>query len=131
MQHLELDLGRQRRREAADVERRLVPAFGLDEDLMRRIVRELDDLVFDRGAVARTDPADQIETVERRTVQILAHQRVRSRVRFGDVTRKLRSARIALRLAYEKSNGRGLGGWQLHRTVVDAVACRSAAACRS
>ncbi len=93
VQHRELHLGGQRRREAADVERLARPALGLDEDEMCGVVGELDDLVFDRRAVARADAADQVESVERRAVQVRAHEFVRPRVRRDDMTRKLRSGK--------------------------------------
>ena len=93
MQHLELHFGRKRRRKSADVERRLVPSFGFDEDLVRRIVRELHDLVFDRRAIARPDAADEVETVERRSVKILTNERVRARVGLRDETGQLRTGK--------------------------------------
>ena len=130
VQHLELHFGRQRRRKTADVERRLLPALGLDEDLMRRIVRELHDFVFDRRTVARPDAANQIEAVERRAVQIIAHERVRALVGFGDVARQLRAGECGRAASTKKASGTSLGAARpcgLRRRSCG----RCAAACRS
>ena len=58
---------------------------------MAEVVRELHDLVFDRGAIARADTADQIESVKRRTMEVRANERVGALVGLGHVTRQLRT----------------------------------------
>src|SRR6185503_60182 len=73
---LELDLFGQARGEAVDVEVVDVAPLRLDEDLMRGLVREANDLVLDRRAVARPD-APNASTIEWRVLQIVAHGTVR------------------------------------------------------
>ena len=51
-----LRLRRDRGGDAVRIDGRIVQALGLQEDLVRGLVGETDDLVLDRGTVARTDP---------------------------------------------------------------------------
>ena len=51
-----LHLARQTHREPVDINLARVDAFGLEKDLVPLLVGEPDDLVFERRAVARTDP---------------------------------------------------------------------------
>jgi hypothetical protein len=60
-----LDLGRQRGRDAIWIDRVVIEAFGLEEDLVGRAVGEADDLVLDRGAIARADALDAPEYMAR------------------------------------------------------------------
>ena len=85
----------------------------------RRIVRELDDFVFDRRAVARPDAADQIEAVERRAVQVLADYRVRMRRWYERPSTGVAGRRSAAALEYENSSGTSLGALLGHRVAVD------------
>ena len=55
VQNCKLHFDRQRCAHAVDVDLVRVQAFGLEEELVRRLVGKLDDLVFDRRAVARAD----------------------------------------------------------------------------
>ena len=48
-----LHLGGQGGREAVRIDRRVVEALGLEEDLVRVAISEPDDLILDRGAIAR------------------------------------------------------------------------------
>ncbi len=88
---------------------------------MRRVVRELDDLVFDRRTVPRPDAADEIEAVERRTVQVVADERVRRGVRIDDPARQLRTGerRFARVRERQRRRARALLG---HARDVDARA---------
>ena len=51
-----LDVAGHRHRKAIHVDFRCVHAFRLEENLVPLLVREPDDLVFERRAVARPDP---------------------------------------------------------------------------
>ena len=62
-----LHVERQAGRNAVRVDLVRVEAFRLDEDLVRRLVGEADDLVFDRGAIPRADAFDDAGE-HRRTV---------------------------------------------------------------
>ena len=53
-----LHLPRQAHREAVDVDLRRVESLRLEKDLVTLLVRKADDLVLERRAVARTDPAE-------------------------------------------------------------------------
>src|SRR6185437_14506501 len=70
MQELELDVRGQGGRESVDVQLVGVEPLGLKEDLVPRSIRELHDLVFDRGTVPRTPPADR-SAVERRLLEVI------------------------------------------------------------
>ena len=63
-------------RHAVDVDLVRVQAFGLEEELVRALVGELDDLVFDRRAVARADGLD-LAAVHRRAMHVLADDAMR------------------------------------------------------
>ena len=54
MQHPELKLNRQTGRDAVGIALDGVQALGFDEDVMPVPLRELDDLVLDRWAIARS-----------------------------------------------------------------------------
>jgi hypothetical protein len=54
----QLHLHGERGGHAVDVDFVGVQAFGLEEELVLRLVGKLDDLVFDRRAVARADAFD-------------------------------------------------------------------------
>ena len=56
---LALHVERQAGRDAVRIDLVRVEPLGLDEDLVRGLVREAHDLVLDRRAVARTDALDQ------------------------------------------------------------------------
>ena len=58
MDHRLLDVHRERGAHAIDVDLVSVEALGLEEELVRGLVGETDDLVFDGGAVARADAFD-------------------------------------------------------------------------
>ena len=63
----------------------MIAPLRLDEDLVPVAVGEAVDLVLDRRAVARPDRGDGAAE-QRRAVQVVADERVRARVREGDVT---------------------------------------------
>src|SRR6266850_3868023 len=58
MDEIRLDISRQRHRKPVDVDLACIETLGLEEDLVPFLVREADDLVFERGTVARTDSAN-------------------------------------------------------------------------
>ncbi len=64
-------------------------ALGFQKKLMRFLVREFDDLVLDRGAIARAD-AVNLAAVHGRAMHVLADDAMRLRRGVGDVARHLR-----------------------------------------
>src|SRR5690606_11087047 len=60
-------------------------AFGLDEHLVLILVGKAMDLVFDRWAIARTDPLDDAG-VHRRAIQVVADDLVGPLIGVGDPT---------------------------------------------
>ena len=79
----------QRGRDAVGIDRLVVEPLGLQEDLMPRLVGEADDLVLDRGAIARA-PALDLAGIHRRAMQIAPDQLMGRRCRRGDVAGDLR-----------------------------------------
>src|SRR5690606_17678903 len=75
---------RQARRDSVRVDLVRVQAFRLDEDLVRSLVGEAMNLVFDRGTVARADAFDHARE-HRRAIAPRADDLVRPLVRRGDV----------------------------------------------
>jgi hypothetical protein len=65
-----------------------VEAFRLEEELMLRLVREFDDLVFNGRAVARSDALDAAG-VHGRAMYVLANEAQRFRRGEGDVAGNL------------------------------------------
>ncbi len=86
---------------------------------MRGIVRKLHHFIFDRRTVTRADAADQIEAVQRRPVQVVAHERMRARVRRHDVTIQLRTRERA-RAPIREEQRFGTRRLHAHARVVDA-----------
>ena len=62
--HIELDGEGERGRETVNVDFLGGDAFRFKEDLVTFFIRELDDLIFDRRAIARPDPFDQARSRE-------------------------------------------------------------------
>src|SRR5690606_28952709 len=83
-----LHVERQRRRDAVRIALEGVEPLGLDEDLMFLPVREADDLVLDRRAVARPDAFDRAAE-ERRAVEPAADNLVRAGCRMRDMAAHL------------------------------------------
>ena len=73
MHEVRLHIPRQAHREAVDIDLRRVEPFGFEENLMPFLVREPDDLVLERRAVARPDAAN-LSVEQRRAVEVRAHQ---------------------------------------------------------
>ena len=86
---LPLHFHRQRGRHAVDVDLVRIQAFRFEEELMLRLVGELDDLVFDGRAIARADALD-LAGVHRRAMHIFANDAQRFRSGEGDVAADLR-----------------------------------------
>ena len=85
---LPLHLHGQRGGHAVDVDLVGIEAFGLEEELVLRLVRELDDFVFDGRAVARADALD-LTGVHGRAVHVFADDAQRLRRGEGDVAADL------------------------------------------
>ena len=73
-----LHVDRQRSRHAVDVDLVRVQPFGLEEKSGAALVRELDDLVFDRRTIARSDALDP-PRVHRRPMHVLPDHALRLR----------------------------------------------------
>ena len=74
----QLHVDRQRSAHAVDVDLVRVQALGLEEELVLFLVGKLDDLVFDRRAVARPDRLN-LPAVHGRAVDVLADDAMRLR----------------------------------------------------
>ena len=129
-QNLQLHFDRQRSAHAVDVDFVRVQAFGFEEELVRVLVGKLDDLVFDRRAVARADGLD-LAAVHGRAVHVFANDAVSLRRGAGDVAGHLRVVmRDALGAKAERA-------WDRRRRAAPRTATsrwcarRGAAACRS
>src|SRR5450756_926903 len=82
-QESQLNLFRQRRRDAVGVNRGVVETFRLQEDLVPVAIAEPDDLVLDRRAIAWSGALD-LPRIHRRAVHIGANDLVGRRRRAGD-----------------------------------------------
>ena len=89
LQDRQLHFDRQRSAHAVDVNLVRVQAFGFEEELVHFLVGELDDLVFDRRAVARADRLN-LPAVHGRAVHVLADDAMRLGRGVGDVAGDLR-----------------------------------------
>ena len=89
---------------------------------MALALAELDDLVLDRRAVARSDAFDAA-AVHRRAFQVVADHLVRSGVRVGDPAGNLRQRRLG-GLVGERAR-RVVAGLDLQRVIVDGAAIDS------
>ncbi len=121
LQDRELHIDRQRRAHAVDVDFVRVQAFGLEEELVRGLVGKLDDLVFDRRAIARSDGLN-LAAVHRRAVHVLADDAMRFRRGPRDVAGHLR---VVMRDALgAEAEGRGIdiAGLHLESRPVDGAA---------
>jgi len=74
--------------EPVDVQLTRVESLGLEEDLVALGGRELHDLVFDRGAVARAAAADRT-AIQRRLLQMSLNHVLQVRARPRNPTRHL------------------------------------------
>ncbi len=79
----QLHVERQRGGDAVRVDLERVQTFRLDEDLVRALLGEAHDLVFDRRTVARADAFD-LAGVQRRAIQRAADDLVRVLAGMGD-----------------------------------------------
>jgi hypothetical protein len=91
-QKCDLHLLRQRGRDPVRIDRRIVQPLGLQEDLMAVALAEADDLVLDRGAIARAAALD-LPGIHRRTMHIGPDNGVRSLGGAGDAALNLRDYR--------------------------------------
>src|SRR5713226_3916908 len=85
----ELHVNRERGAHAVDVNLVRVHAFGLEKKLVRMLVGKFNDLVFDRGTVARADRVN-LAAVHRGTMDVLANDAVSFVGRERDVAGDLR-----------------------------------------
>src|SRR5579875_2257882 len=74
---------------AVDVDFISIQALGLQENLVLMFIRELDDFVFNRGAITRAQALD-LPRVKRRTMQIVAEDLVSFGIRITDPAHGLR-----------------------------------------
>src|SRR5215471_10472800 len=83
-QDLALDIDREAGRHPIHIDLVRIDALRLENDLVAVFILEFDDLVFDRGAVSRTD-ALNLAAEERRAVHVITDDRMNSFVRMRDV----------------------------------------------
>ena len=119
LQQRELHLARQGGRDAVGVDRRIVQALRLEEDLVPLALGEAHDLVLDRRAVARTDAFD-LAGVHRRPMEVGADDLVGGRRGLGDVAGDLRRGDRARQIG--EGLGRLVAVLLLERAVVDRAA---------
>src|SRR5690606_4994522 len=86
--HPDLDVERQTGGNAVRIDFMRIEPFRLQEDLVRALIRKAEDLVLDRGTVARTDTFDHAGE-HRRAIDSLANDAVYRRCRMGDPARHL------------------------------------------
>ncbi len=98
----QLDVERQRRRDAVGIELVCRQSLGLQEDLVRVLVGEAVDLVLDARAVARPHPLDDARE-HRAAIETGADDLVRARVRVRHPARHL--ARVLGGRAHETEHG--------------------------
>ena len=103
MEHFILHLGGEGGGESLQVDLVGRKPHRLDKQLVALLIREADDLVLDRGAIARPRAVD-LPGIERREVQILVNDPVRLGVRVGDVAGDLLDfvERVHVRLMGER-----------------------------
>jgi hypothetical protein len=86
--HLHLNLERQRGRQAVGVDLDRVETFGLEEDLVARLVGEANDLVLDGRTVSRSSALD-VSPEDGRSGEIRAHDPMGGLGGVGEVARDL------------------------------------------
>ena len=123
MHERQLDVERQRRRDPVRIDLVCREAFGLEEDLVARSLREAYDLVFDRRTVARADAFDDAGE-KRRAVEPAANDLVRALVGVCDPARHL--PRVHLARADEAHHRRGIvAGLPFERREIDGAPVES------
>ena len=100
----QLHVDGQRGAHAVDVDLVRLQALGFQVKLVRFLVGKFDDLVFDRGAIARADAVD-LAAVHRRAMHVFADDAVRFLRGVGDVARHL----LLRDLAGAEAERRGIG----------------------
>ena len=126
---LVLHVERQAGRDAVRIDLVRLEPLGLDEDLVRRLVREAHDLVLDGRAVARTHAFDDAGE-HRRAIGGRPDDLVRTLVRLRNETIDL--LRMLIGSPEErKHRNRRIARLPDHHGEVDACGRRCAAACRS
>src|SRR4051812_46940516 len=103
-QQLELHVFGQRGRDSIGIDRGVIKAFRLKKDLMAVAVAKADDLVLDRGAIARTGALD-LPGIHRRAMDIGPYQIVGGRRGPGNPALDLR---VSDALGHHR---KGSGGW--------------------
>ena len=127
-QDRQLDLFRQRGRDAVGIDGAVVEPFRLQEDLMPVAIAEPDDLVLDRRAIARAAALD-LAGIHRRAMHIGPDHLMGRRRRAGDAALDLRR-RDPVGQHRERLR-RVVAGLHFDRRPVDGACHRAAAACRS
>ena len=124
----ELHVLRQRGRNAVRIDRGVVETFRLEENLMAVALAEADDLVLDRGAIARAAALD-LPGIHRRAMHIGPDDRVRRLGGAGDAALDLR---VLDPLGQHRERLRRLvAGLHLAGSPSRWCGRRAAAACRS
>ena len=119
MDHLPLHFHGQRGGHAVDVDLVGVQAFGLEEELVLRLVGEFDDFVFDGWAVARADALNAAR-VHGRAMHVFADEAERLRRGEGDVAGDLRLNNLLC--AEAEGRGIGVAGLLFEHLPVDGAA---------
>ncbi|MNQ87642.1 hypothetical protein D3C85_1028740 [compost metagenome] len=121
MDQVQLNVEWQARRYAIRVDLVRVQPFGFQEDLVRFLVGEAMDLVFDGGAVTRADAFDDA-AVHRRTIQATTDDVVRTGVRVGNPARKLARVHAGVAHVRKHRNRIQIAGLFFQDAVVDRAA---------
>ena len=87
---IRLHVARQRHRKAVDINLARIDPLRLEEDLVALFVGEADDLVLERRAVARPDPAD-LAVEQRRAIEVRSHEIAHAIVRVEQIAVDLRT----------------------------------------
>src|SRR5258708_2082483 len=96
-----------------------VQTFRLQKELVRSLVRELDDLVFDAGAVTRANALD-LPGIHRRAMHVFADDAMRFRGGESDIARHLLLRDLFC--AEAERRGIGIAGLGFESRPVDGAA---------
>ena len=119
MHQRQLHVVRQRGGDAVRIDLERVQSFGLDEDLVRRLLGEAHHLVLDRRTVARADALD-LAGVQRRAVQCAANDPVGALAGMRDPAADLARVLVA-RAEVGEHRRRRIAGLLFQAAEVDAA----------